>query len=223
MSQQLIFAILYSLAFGAILLTGEILHKILRVRTEYTRKFAHSTASLLSLTFPIIYKEIHYVLVMGILFFFVLLIAQHRNLLRSINDVSRKTYGGILLPVTITGSFIVSVWLNDVKLFIIPVLIMGVSDSLAGITGVFFGSRLRKISIFKLKLNKTYLGSSVFFVTALIITIRSLHWYLGNYNSQTIVAAIAVAAGAALMELFSSKGLDNITVPLTALLILLLF
>ncbi len=223
MSQEFIFAILYTLAFGAILAAGEVLHNILRVKTEFTRKFAHSTASLLSLTFPLVYTGYRYVLVMGVLFFFVLLIAQHRDLLRSINDVSRKTYGGILLPVTITGAFMVSVWLDDVKLFIIPVLIMGISDSLAGLTGVVFGKKLRKVNIFSIQLNKTYLGSTIFFLTALIITIRSLHWYLGNYNTYTIAAALCVAAGAALVELFSSKGLDNITVPLTALLILLMF
>lgn len=223
MSQELFFTILYSIAFVAILSTGEILHSILRVKTEYTRKFAHSSASLLSLTFPLIYDSYEYVLVMGIIFFILLAVAEHRHLLKSINDISRKSYGGILLPVAITGAFIVSLWLNDVKLFLIPILILGVSDSLAGITGVFFGKKLRKIIIYKLQLNKTYLGTAVFFFTSLVISIYMLHLFLGNYNTKTIMAAISVAVGAALVEAFSAKGLDNFTVPLTTLLILLLF
>ncbi|TVR41357.1 MAG: hypothetical protein EA394_06230 [Bacteroidia bacterium] len=223
MSQELIFTVLYIIAFGAILATGEILHSILKIHTEYTRKFAHSTASLLSLTFPLVFNSYHHVLAMGIIFFFVLLIAQRKDLLRSINDVSRTTYGGVLLPVTITVSFVVSVWLNDTKLFIIPILILAVSDSLAGITGEFFGKRVRKIIIYKLQLNKTYLGSSVFLVTAFIISIYTLHWYVGNYSTKTIMAAVAVAVGAAIVEAFSGKGLDNLTVPMTALMILLMF
>ncbi len=223
MSQELFFTILYSIAFVAILSTGEILHSILRVKTEYTRKFAHSSASLLSLTFPLIYDSYEYVLVMGIIFFILLAVAEHRHLLKSINDISRKSYGGILLPVAITGAFIVSLWLNDVKLFLIPILILGVSDSLAGITGVFFGKKLRKIIIYKLQLNKTYLGTAVFFFTSLVISIYMLHLFLGNYNTKTIMAAISVAVGAALVEAFSAKGLDNFTVPLTTLLILLMF
>ncbi len=223
MSQEFFFTILYTIAFVAILATGEILHSILRVKTEYTRKFAHSSASLLSLTFPLIYDSYEYVLVMGIIFFVVLAVAEHRHLLRSINDISRKSYGGILLPVAIAGAFVVSVWLNDAKLFIIPILILGVSDSLAGITGVFFGKKLRKIMVYKLQLNKTYLGSTVFFCTSLVISIYTLHWFLGNYDTRTIMAAISVAAGAALVEAFSAKGLDNFTVPLTPLLILTMF
>ncbi len=223
MSQELIFTVLYIIAFGAILATGEIFHSILKIHAEYTRKFAHSTASLLALTFPLVYNSYHYVLVMGIIFFFVLLIAQRKDLLRSINDVSRTTYGGILLPVTITVSFVVSVWLNDNKLFIIPILILAVSDSLAGLTGELFGQRVRKIIIYKHQLNKTYLGSSVFLLSAFIISIYTLHWYVGNYSTKTIMAAVTVAVGAAIVEALSSKGLDNITVPMTALLILLLF
>lgn len=223
MSQELFFTILYIIAFVAILATGEILYSILKVKTEYTRKFAHGTASLLSLTFPLIYNSYEYVLVMGIVFFFLLLIAKWRNLLRSIDDVSRKTYGGILLPVAIAGSFIVSVWLDDTKLFIIPILLLGVSDSLAGITGVYFGEKLRKVMIYKLQLNKTYLGSTVFFFTSLAISLYTLYYFMGNYSTQTIMMAISVAAGAALVEVFSSKGLDNFTVPLTALIILLMF
>ncbi len=223
MSTELLFTILYSFAFGAILATGEILHAILKVKTEYTRKFSHSAASLLSLTFPLVYSSYEYVLAMGIIFFLVLLIAEHKDLLRSINDVTRKTYGGILLPVAICGAFVISVWMNDAKLFIIPVLMLGVSDSLAGITGVAFGSRVRKIIIHKLRLNKTYLGSSVFFISALAISIYTLHWFVGNFSTATILAAITVALSAAIVEAFSSKGLDNFTVPFTTIIILSMF
>jgi len=223
MSQELFFTILYTIAFSIILATGEILHSILKVKTEYTRKFAHSTASLLSLTFPLIYNSYEYVLVMGIVFFLLLLVAKWRHLLRSIDDVPRTTYGGILLPIAIAGSFIVSVWLDDTKLFILPMLLLGVSDSLAGITGVYFGEKLRKVTLFYRKLNKTYLGSSVFFLTSFVISIFTLHYFLGNYDTLTIVMAISVAGATALVEVFSSKGLDNFTVPLTALIILLLF
>ncbi len=221
MSQELFFSFLYTIAFAVILATGEVLHSILKVKTEYTRKFAHSTASLLSLTFPLIYDSYEYVLVMGALFFVLLLLAQHRHLLLSINDVSRKTYGGILLPVAVAGSFTVSVLLNDVRLFIIPVLLLGVSDSLAGITGYYFGERVRKIIIYKLQLNKTYLGSTVFFLTSVVISAYALYWITGSYNDKTFVTAFTVAAAAAIVEAFSSRGFDNFTVPLTALMILL--
>ncbi len=223
MSQELFFTILYTIAFSIILATGEVLHHILKVRSEYTRKFAHSSASLLSLTFPLIFKSYEYVLVMGILFFFVLLVAKHKDLLKSIEDVSRKTYGSILLPIAISGTFVTAHFLNDIKFFIIPILILGVSDSLAGLTGTFYEKKLQRININGWKSGKTYLGSAVFFLSALAICLYALHWYAGYLSPKTVTAAFTVAICAAIMELISSKGLDNFTVPLTALVILSLF
>lgn len=223
MNQELIFTILYMVAFSVILATGEVLHHILKVRSEYTRKFAHSTASLLSLTFPVIFKSFEYVLVMGAVFFVVLFIARAKDLLKSIEDVSRKTYGSILLPIAISGAFVAASLLNDNKLFIIPILILGVSDTLAGITGVFFGKKLRQVIIYGWKLNKTYMGSLVFFLTALVICLYVLHWLTGLFSPKTLTVAFSVAFGAAIVELFSAKGFDNITVPLTTILILLMF
>lgn len=223
MNQELFFTILYIVAFTIILATGEVLHHILKVRSEYTRKFAHSTATLLSLTFPLIFQSYEYVLVMGLVFFVILLIARAKDLLKSIEDVSRKTYGSVLLPIAISGAFVAANLLDDNKLFIIPILILGVSDSLAGITGIFFKKKLRQVIIYGWKLNKTYLGSLVFFLTALVICLYVLHWFTGLLSPKTLTIALSVALGAAIVELLSSKGLDNITVPLTAIMILLMF
>ncbi len=223
MNQELFFTILYIVAFTIILATGEVLHHILKVRSEYTRKFAHSTATLLSLTFPLVFKSYEYVLVMGVVFFVILFIARAKDLLKSIEDVSRKTYGSVLLPIAISGTFVAASLLNDNKLFIIPILILGVSDSLAGITGVFFGKKLRQVIIYGWNLQKTYLGSLVFFLTALVICLYVLHWFTGFLSPKTLTIALSVALGAAIVELLSSKGLDNITVPLTAIMILLMF
>ncbi len=222
-SQDLFFTILYTFAFSIILATGELLHHILKVKAEYTRKFSHSTATLVSLTFPLVYKSYEYVLVMGVIFFLVLLVAKHKDLLKSINDVSRKTHGSVLLPVAISGAFVTAYLLNDNKLFIIPMLILGISDSLAGIAGTLFRKKIRQIIIYGWNLKKTYLGSGVFFLTALAICLLTLHYFTGVLSTRTIVAAFAVALGAALVETFSSRGLDNFTVPLTALIILLFF
>lgn len=223
MSQELFFTFLYTLAFGAILAAGEILHSILKVHTENTRKFAHSAASLLALTFPLVYDSYGYVMAIGILFFLVLIIAKRKKLLMSINGVTRKTYGSVLLPLAISGAFSVSVWLGDTKLFIIPVLIMGVSDSLASLTGMHYGSNLKKISIRGLTLNKTYLGTSIFFISAMLISVFVMHWLERNFSFHDTMTALCVAIGAALAEAFSPKGLDNFTVPFISLLILYMF
>ncbi len=221
-SQELLYTLFYSIAFLVILVTGEILHIRYSIKAEHTRKLAHSSASLLSLSFPMVYDGYGYVLVMGVLFFLILLIAQRRKLLQSINDVSRHTYGGILLPVAICGAFIISVWQNDTKLFIIPILIMGISDSLAGLAGMSLGLKMKRITLFRKEFNKTYLGSGVFLISTFAISVVVLHQYLGNYSLATILTATALAVGTAVAEALSSKGLDNLSVPLAAILILMI-
>ncbi|MDR4988721.1 MAG: hypothetical protein RG741_07800 [Bacteroidales bacterium] len=223
MNPELLYTILFTIAFAVILATGEVLHHVLKVRSEFTRKFSHSAASILSLTFPWVYESYEYVLVMGVLFFFILLTAKYKDLLKSIDDVTRKTHGGILLPIAIAGTFTIAHFMDDVKFFIIPIMLLGVSDSLAGITGILYGKKLRKIIIYGWHLKKTYIGSTVFLLTALAICLYALHWLTGYLSPKMLLASFLVATGAALAELLSSKGFDNITVPLTALIILSLF
>ncbi|MFO7873947.1 MAG: hypothetical protein R6U62_05650 [Bacteroidales bacterium] len=74
-----------------------------------------------------------------------------------------------------------------------------------------------------MKFDKTNPGTSVFFFTAFIISFFVMHWFVGNFNMETLTADILVAFGAALAEVFSPRGLDNFTVPLTIMLILSLF
>ncbi len=223
MNQELLFTLLYAVAFTAILLSGEYLHKYKKVKTEFTRKFAHSTAALLSLTFPLVYDSIYYVIGIGLLFFLVLLYSKRYHMLSSINDIARKSHGGVLLPIAIMVAFATAHWQNDQRLFIVPILILGVSDSLAGIFGMTIGKNLPRIRIYKKQLNKTYLGTTVFLISAFVSTFFALNCFDGNFSKTTTIAALCVALGTTIAEVFSGKGFDNLTIPIAALLILLFF
>ncbi len=222
MNQEILYSIIYAFAFGLIISTSEILYRTGRVKAEITRKLAHSAACLLSLSFPLVYNSYEPVLIMGMGFYLLLIVARYKQLLQSIHNVTRKTYGSFLLPLAISGAFYVSVFLDSSLYFILPIVILGVSDSLAGITGEVFGKGLQKIAIHRISFEKTYLGTTIFFTTAFLLTLIIIPFHDGGFTIKTLSTAIAIGLGASAIEVLSPKGLDNITIPLTTILILLL-
>lgn len=80
-----------------------------------------------------------------------------------------------------------------------------------------------KIKIFGSKLNKTWLGSGAFFVTSFVISIIALYFHREIFDLKTFWLALAVAVTSTLAELISWRGSDNLTIPLSVVLILVLF
>ena len=69
--------------------------------------------------------------------------------------------------------------------------------------------------------NKTLMGSSAFFIISFIISLGLL-FQIGKLDSYTLLLhSFIIAFGTCLAEALSSKGYDNITIPVTASVILL--
>jgi uncharacterized protein (TIGR00297 family) len=121
----------------------------------------------------------------------------HYNIILPSN---RKSYGIALFPLAF-GALMFSDLPQNAILF--AVLTLGISDALAG----YFGQRYAKQKIIFLAEPKSWLGFSVFFSTTLLI---------GAYFMGFRLELILLALVPALLELFSYRGSDNLTVPLGA-------
>ena len=104
---------------------------------------------------------------------------------------------------------------------LIPNLIMAYGDGFAGIFGKIIKSRKYKINGVK----KSYAGSfTMFIVTTLIIggylllKNNEIFWQTGHWPLITIMMAYCIT----LIEAISSKGIDNITVPISTLVMIIL-
>lgn len=104
------------------------------------------------------------------------------------------------------------------------ILVMGYGDGAAALVGKHFGKI--HISLGKLRTGKTVLGSTTMFIVSYIVIVL-VAVYLPPLSPAGQAAAgpdpwtwaLVVAAAAALIELLTPRGLDNITVPIaTALL-----
>lgn len=164
---------------------------------DYTRRFAHIVSGLLVLLdYALLSPIVLVTLVAGSTI--MIAISQRFRFSRAIHYVSRRTYGEVFLSVGFLAAFAVD---SDPDVFIPSVLIITFADSLAGITT----DMLRRTS-------QTIAGSLVFFVATVFIL-----------TTTTALPPLFIA-GAALalttVERLSPWGSDNLTVPLTAAVLL---
>jgi phytol kinase len=219
MIDQIIIAILFFAGFWCIIYAAEYLHRHYAINPEYTRKMAHSLATLASLIFIFTIKSHWYILILGLFFFLLLLVAKRMKLFNSIDAVNRKTGGSYLLPVSVYLVFYIASTYGNNLLFFLPILLLGISDPLAGFVGTYYRNSIKKITLFNYQLDKTILGSSVFFASTLIITLVTL--YLFDYElPKLLFLSILIAAATTVTELLSPYGTDNLTVPLMTVFLL---
>lgn len=222
MDIQLGLTIIFLIAFSLLLAFVEMVYRRLELKGEITRKFAHFTATLSTITFPYLFDDHWYVLALAVIFFLLLFISRNHSYLKSIHDIKRISAGSYLLPAAIYLTFLVSQLLNDNFLFILPMLVLAICDPIAGILGINLQKYNHKIRIFKWKLQKTWLGSISFFVSCFIISIVALYFNQMKIDLQTIWIAFIISLVSSIVELISWKGTDNLLIPMSVLLVLIL-
>jgi len=185
-----------------VLFAMEILSRRTRVQPEVTRKISHivlgSIAVLGFLEGPIWL----YAASIAALSLYVFTSLRKKRL-RSPHGVERSTYGALFLPLGLLAPLPLT--FDAPEVYIFSILIVTFADSAAGLVGFLLK-----------RTQKSMLGSTVFFaVTALILFAYPL--------ALPPFALIGVAVAVTLVERYSIYGSDNLTIPLAATALLLLF
>ncbi|GAO28619.1 diacylglycerol/polyprenol kinase family protein [Geofilum rubicundum] len=221
MDNILLLAFFYLIGISLLLLFNEMNYRRLNLKGEVTRKFAHLTATLATVPFPYIFDSPWYVLALAVLFFLALLITQHSKYLKSIHDIQRKSIGSYLLPLGIFLSFYLSWHFEHKFLHILAMLILAISDPAAALLGLNVEKFNGQIKLIGHRFDKTWLGSAAFFSSSLIISLIALYFNRELFDIKTFYVALSVALVSTLAELFSWRGSDNLTIPLSVILVLL--
>lgn len=216
-------AIVYLIGISILLTFNELNYRRLHVKGEITRKFAHFSATLATLPFPYIFSSHWYVFVLAMVFFVVLAVTQKSRQLKSIHDISRKSMGSYLLPLSIYITFLISNLLDNKFLFILPMLILAVCDPMAAILGINIKKHNGRIKFRGRKLQKTWLGTAAFFVTSVVISMIAIYFQREFFDFKTIWLSVLVAGVGTLAELISWRGSDNLSIPLSVIAVLLIF
>lgn len=214
MGNTIALSVIYFIAILLLLAFNEINYRRLKVKGEFTRKFAHFTATIAVVPFPYIFSSHWYVFALAFIFFLALFLTQYSKQLNSIHDIDRKSIGSYLLPASIYLTFLMSDKLDSKFLFILPMLILGISDPMAAIVGISFKKNNHLIKVFGIDTGKSVFGSAAFLITSFIISLIALYFNRGVFNVTTFYIGLAVAVVSTLAEMFSWRGSDNLTIPL---------
>lgn len=223
MTNIIVLSFVYLTGISLLLIFNELNYRRLKVKGEFTRKFAHFTSTLAVVPFPYIFPSHWYVLALASVFFAVLFITHQIKELKSIHDIERKSMGSYLLPLSIYITFLISDLSDNKFIFILPMLILAVSDPMASILGINIVNYNGKIKIFGHKLAKTYLGSGAFLVSSFIISVIAFYFHFKVFDLKTFWLSLTIAVVGTLAELISWRGSDNLTIPLSVVLVLVLF
>ncbi len=168
---------------------------VFRFPNEIWRKTAHILAVAYATVLVYYFSDtVFYVL--ALVFQSFILLSYKYQWLKSVHGVERRTYGEVLLPV---GVVLCRMFLGDGPEFLAGILVLGISDPLAGIVGHWYDKK-----------GKSVVGSSAFFISALVI-------FVIGPVAMSIPLALVAALFITLVERFSGRGFDNLTIPLTVI------
>lgn len=213
MSTELLILLQLSAAFLGLFVVSELLYHVLKVPAEYTRKVTHVGTGLLTLLFPVYLQELWQMFAICGVFLVLLLLSMKFNLLKSVNNIERKSLGSLLYPIIVVIVFCFYHYMQQHETtfapklyFYAPILIMAISDPVAAIVGRQYGKGP----------GKTYMGSAAFLLSAIAVSsVLLIVFSTGatDMNSMLLhTLAISLAAMAA--ERWSNGGWDNFTIPL---------
>jgi phytol kinase len=221
MVNQLVITLIFLTGIFLLLIFNEMVYRRLGLTGEVTRKFAHFTATLSTLSFPFLFTDHWYVFALAVIFFTLLLFSKKTRHLDSINKIDRVSAGSYLLPVSIYITFLISSLTGDRLLYILPILVLAISDPAAGLLGVNVKRFNHRITIFSLTLHKTWLGSAAFFISSFFISVLVLYYTRLQFDAVTFGVSFAVAVVSTIIEMFSTRGYDNLFIPAGVILVLL--
>jgi dolichol kinase len=192
----------FLILIGVIFLAAELLLKRFYLNPELTRKSAHILSGLVVFLMPS-YLNLGQAVVLGVSFAIVLYFAEKLRVLPSVTRVNRSSLGSVLFPLGLVISGLLF-WDVNIIAFKLSVLVLALSDSMAGLVGYKFGKRKF--------LSGTIEGSSAFFVVTFAIFV-SFGLLFNNILLLNLFLFAVISLILTLVEARATKGLDNLLLP----------
>ena len=218
MSLEIINSIILSISFLLLFTVAEILYHKFKVKVELTRKLVHFGTGGITMLFPIMLGNQWFVLLLCGSFAIILITSLKFNLLQSVNAIERESHGSISYPISVYGCYLAYDYSHHNYIyFYLPILILAICDPIAALTGKKWPKGKYKIR----NDNKTLMGSSMFFLSALTLSIGFYFIFQGSdFIYPILISSFLIALTTTVTEALSSKGFDNITIPIATLLTL---
>ena len=214
-----LYGALIAAGFVGLIAIAEVWHQTKQPPVEWSRKLVHFGGGLVCLTLPFLIHS-HWVILclaasMGAIF----VVSKKNNWLQSIHGIDRPSAGSEFYPVVIYLCFVLCNGL--VWKYVICVLVLAVSDSVAALIGKKFGRWRFRVE----EEYKSVIGCITFFVITFVSVLVPLLIWDPLFESSApiwhyILTASLIGLLVTCIELVSLKGTDNFWIPLGTLLVL---
>jgi phytol kinase len=181
---------------------------------EWTRKLAHVGAGVVTAAFPWLFAWHGTVLLLAFGFAGIIFGTRRLGWLQSIHGVARRSEGGIYYPIAIYLLFLIA---GDRPVFyLISLLVLMVSDSLAALLGSEYGKAIYQVETDRRSLE----GSAVFLLTTFLAVHLPLLLATDTGRWAAVLIAAQIALTVTIFEGISPGGSDNLVVPLATYFLL---
>lgn len=204
------------MVIGLILVVNQELWRRKIIRGEAARKLAHITIGSFIATWPfyLSYSEIQIGLLIGLAG---AVVVRHWVIFPSIFDVKRRSVGDIAAPIII----LLIAFLEPTKtIFAVTILHIAFADGMAALIGSRFG---HKTAYNIMKQKKTLVGTMTFYISSLMIMTIAAIFHPTIDMPAMLLYIVVIPLFTTVVENVSPRGLDNISVPVVVIALLLLF
>ena len=189
---------------------------------ELSRKYIHIMLGNWWIIAMLFFNNVWFAIIGPAVFVIVNYISYKEDLIKVMERDKQDGFGTVYYALSLLILSIVSFGiLKNPAIGLVPTLVMAYGDGLAAIIGKKTKSKKYKLSDTK----KSFAGSLTMFIISLILiggylvfTYNDIFWASTHWPLITIMMAFCVTA----IEAVSGKGIDNISVPISTLLLLTL-
>ena len=205
-------------AVGLLFLAVSAAQRGYSLSAEWTRKLVHLGGGLIALSFPWFFQDWRpVVLACGASALAIVAMARVPVLARlryTIGAVDRRSHGELYFPLAVLALFLLA--RGNHLLFVVPVLILTFADAAASIVGVRYGRTRFSTG----RDTKTMEGSAACFIVAAVCTYVPIELVTRAGTPMSVTIAVLTALAASVLEAATTRGLDNLVVPLFVFILL---
>lgn len=210
-------ALLCALTVGAMVLTAEVLGRLLAIPGRVTRLAVHIGCGTLVALTPLLFRERWWPAGIALTALLALFLSRREGWLPSLHAARPTSYGTVWFSFSALVLYLIA-W-EKPHLITLPLLVMAFADGAGMLVGEMRRNTILLPEYFR---GKSWDGSiAVFAITGLCI---GLGWEAFGFGStgEALLVGLACAPVAAAVEAISFRGLDNLTLPFAMAFTLLL-